>query len=54
MGSETRHKARKQDDVVMKVQCVGMIQRTEGLVLLDTDREKILFSHESVTTTLSE
>ena len=54
MGSETRHKTRKQDGVVVKVQYVGMSQRTEELVLLDTDREKVLFSHESATTTLSE
>ena len=54
MGSETGHKAHKQDAVVVKVQCVGMSQRTEGLVLLDTDREKVLFSHESITTTLFE
>ena len=54
MGSEIGHKARNHDDAVVKMQCVCIGQEAEGLVLFDTDREKVLSSHESVTTTLSE
>ena len=54
MGSEIGHKARKHDDVVVKVQCVCIGQEAEGLVVFATDREKVLSFHESVTTTLSE